>query len=423
MKRKYIYFLLVLVIIAVGVVVYAKMTSVQTSSEYQLTSMTKGNLESTISSSGTLSPLTTIEVGTQVSGIIDTIYVDYNDRVKAGQIMAVLDTLLLKTTVIDAEANVEKAEALLEQAEYQYELNNRLRTKDMISESDMLPYIINVKTQKAVLKSAEAALQRAKSNLDYAIIRAPISGTVISKNIEAGQTVAASLSTPTLFYIAEDLAHMQILVDVDESDIGQIKEGQPVRFEVSSHSDVEFEGVVHQIRMQPEVVSNVVTYTVVVTAENKDDLLMPGMTATVDFIIDKKTDVLLVSNKALRFQPTDAEVKKFQETMKQHMASMPDSLKGGQGRVAGAMNSSGTGNTVGTVVKKKEMGTLWYYNENGELSMEPVRIGMTDGTNTEIVMSRRLTEGSQVIAGTATASSTKTTTSNGGPGFGPPPGF
>ena len=272
---------------------------------YTFVSITKGSLESTISSSGTVNPVTEITVGTQVSGTIEKVFVDFNDKVRKGQIIAVLDSSLLRMSVTVAEADRLKANALLEEAQFNYKRSNDLASKDLLAESDFQTVKTALKTAQAGSMNAGAALQRAVKNLNYSIIRSPITGTVTSRNIEAGQTVAASFTTPTLFTIAEDLSKMEITAAVDESDIGQIKIGQSVRFSVQAYPAMTFVGVVKQVRLKPTTASNVVNYTVVISAANADALLLPGMTATVSFIIEHKTDVLIVANAALRFQPTD----------------------------------------------------------------------------------------------------------------------
>jgi len=415
-----IYAVILLVIAAAAYILVGSMSK-SAAVQYQFASLTRGNLESTISASGTLSPLTTVDVGTQVSGTIDTVFIDYNDHVKDGQLLAVLDTVLLKTAVRDAEANFERAEAQLEQANFDNDLNETLFKKGMISEADLMPFKINVKTQNANLKSAQATLERALRNLQYAVIRSPISGTVIAKNVEAGQTVAASFSTPTLFQIAEDLSRMEILVDVGEGDIGQIKSGQAVRFEVQAYQDKKFEGTVRQVRMQPNTISNVVSYTAVVDAANKDYLLLPGMTATVDFIIEQKNDILLVPSKALRFKPSEEQLLAFQERLQKETKKHSDSAGTGGWNQPGAPGAE-TGNermlTSSNHQTQKNVGQLWYFDSQGQLTMDRVHVGMTDGTNTEIMMSRNLKEGMQVITGNnGTSSKSTTSTGNTGPGF------
>jgi len=225
-----------------------------------------------------------------------------------------------------------------------------------------------VDTAKAALAAAEASLARARTNLDYTVIRSPIDGTVIKRNVEAGQTVAASLNTPTLFLIARNLKQMQIEADVDESDIGQIRNGQEVRFTVQSYNDQIFHGTVSQIRLQPRTVSNVVNYTVLVEAENADDLLLPGMTATLDFVVSKIEDALLAPNAALRFQPSGEQAEERTSPAK----------------------SSGDAETMGTLYVLK--------NDGAGLQSIQVAKGETDGIST-VVSGSGVSEGLQVING------------------------
>jgi len=394
-KRIFFTVALLVVFFIIGRGVFNSLAS-NNNTQYQFSEIIRGNLESTISCSGTLSPVTAVEIGTQVSGTIAKVYVDYNDQVRKGQLLAVLDTVLLKASVLDAQAGVEKAEAQLQDAQVNYQRNQKLFEKGLISEAEFQPFQINLKTQQANLKSAQAALQRAEQNLKYAVIRSPINGTVIERNVEAGQTVAASLSTPTLFKIAEDLSKMEILVEVDESDIGLIKDGQSVRFDVQAYSDKIFAGTVRQIRLQPTTVSNVVNYTVVVDADNHENLLLPGMTATVDFIIEQKQDVLLVPNSALRFQPSDEQLTEIREKRQRGFEALPDSIKGQRRKQMGK-----PANGVSNGARSDDRKQVWYLDEHGQLAMEPVRIGMTDGSKSEIMMSRHLEDGMQVINGTS----------------------
>jgi HlyD family secretion protein len=410
-KKSLIIVFIIIIICITGFLIARSMNSKQ-DTQYQFGTITRGDLETTVSATGTLSPLTIVDVGTQVSGTIDSVYVDYNDKVKAGQLLAVMDSVLLKAAVVEAQANYDKASADLEEANFNYDLNNKLYEKQLISESDFVPYKINLATQKANLKSAEASLTRAKQNLDYAIIRSPISGTVIEKNVESGQTVAASLSAPTLFEIAQDLSRMEILADVDESDIGLIKDSIPVHFEVQAYSDKTFSGIVRQIRIQPQTISNVVTYTVVVNADNKEGLLLPGMTATVDFIIEQKKNVLMVPSKALRYNPSDEAIAAMQKRRQKAEA----------GTEQKEFAPPPTGDSTNMRERPTNMSMLWYFNDKGELSMEPVQVGMTDGVNTEISGLRHLKEGSEVIIGDGTFATTEngTNSTNDRRRFGPP---
>ena len=374
---------------------------------YTFVAVSKGSLESTISSSGTLNPVTEITVGTQVSGTIEKVFVDFNDKVRRGQIIAVLDSALLRMSVTVAEADLLKASALLEEAQFNFARSSDLAAKDLMSESDFQTVKTALKTAQAGAMNAGAALQRARKNLNYSIIRSPITGTVTSRNIEAGQTVAASFATPTLFTIAEDLSKMEITAAVDESDIGQIRIGQSVRFAVQAYPALTFVGIVKQVHLKPTTASNVVNYTVVVSAANPDALLMPGMTTTVSFIIVHKTDVLLVANAALRFQPTDnARAEALQRVPMSGITPRDTSAKDTpvEPTVPGAPAA--------------EWKNLWYLDSTGNLATHMVQVGITDGTNTEI-LGDHFPVGAQVINGSE-ADGTTTTSSTSSGGMRPP---
>ncbi len=396
---------------------------------YEFTTITRGDIETTVSATGTVAPVTTVEVGTQVSGIIDSVFVDYNDRVRAGQILAVLDTTLLRASVLDAEASLERVEAQMELAQAEYDRYKRLYDSSMVSEEEYLPYEVSLKSQRSALKSAQVALDRALRNLQYAVIRSPITGIVINKNVETGQTVAASLSTPTLFNIAEDLSKMEILADISESDIGQIKVGQDVRFEVASYMNKEFQGKVEQIRLQPRTVSNVVTYTVVCEADNEDGMLMPGMTATVSIVTEKHSDVLLVPSRALRFQPPDDVLAAYRAKQAARWANRSDSGSTGGHNLPGFSPGVGAGAGAGGGQSGspsggfRNMSTVWYVDSLGQLSAAPFRAGLTDNSDTEVAASRTLREGMRIIVGSLDASAKKTTATTQMPRFGGMRGF
>lgn len=407
MKMRTIIYIVTIVLILLGAYFLVFGLPTSSSVRYDLAAVTIGDVENTVSSTGTVTPVTTVEVGTQISGTIDTVFVDYNDAVRAGQVLAVLDTTLLKSAVLDADANLARSEAQLQQAQSDFDRNKSLFDRTMISEADFLPFQVGLKVQEAAVKSAQATLARAKRNIDLAVIQSPIAGIVIGKNVESGQTVAASLSTPTLFVIAQDLSQMEILADVDESDIGLIKTGQNVRFEVATYPEKKFTGSVKQIRLQPRTVSNIVTYTVVVEARNDDGFLLPGMTATVDFITDQRTNVLLVPNKALRFQPSAEQLAKLQKSIPKVQA---DSARQGAthdtsaGFAAGGQKDWG-GEGHG---RPKDAAVAWYLDSLGQLASAPLRTGLSDGSNTEVVRSRVLVDGMKVIVSVLDESSKQT---------------
>jgi HlyD family secretion protein len=308
--------------------------------KYEFVEVARGDIEDVISSTGTLSAVGTVEVGTQVSGKLSQVFADFNDNVRKGQVLALIDTTFLAGSVKDAKASLMKAESQLALVETQHARSRDLFERGLVSEADYEDADAQLASARASVLSAEAALDRAKTNLDYAVIRSPISGTVIARSVEPGQTVAASLSAPVLFIIAEDLAEMEIHALVDESDIGQVEVGQDVRFTVDAYYDREFWGVVRQIRLQPQTISNIVNYTVVVDAPNDEGLLLPGMTATADFLLEHREDVLLVPNAALRFTPTMEMFAELRESMADRR---PPGGGDGPGRAAGGVPESGDG--------------------------------------------------------------------------------
>lgn len=363
--------------------------------------ITRGNILQTVSSTGSTSAVTNVEVGTQVSGTILHIYVDFNDPVRAGQVLAVLDTIPLKAAVLDAKAGVAKSRAQLEQAQSDYRRNQPLFERNLISEADFIPIKTNLEVQDAALNSAQATLLRAQQNLDYATIRSPIHGTVIQRNVDVGQTVAASFNTPTLFIIAEDLTQMEVLAQVDESDIGQIKVGQLANFTVAAYPDSTFEGKVEQIRLQPTVVQNVVNYTVIVSAENRSNSLLPGMTATLDFIIAKRDSVLRVPNAALAFQPPPEILREYQKSLSKEAKSLPDSAQQDLRDLMRHLATLRSGQPVlpGAELLPNGVGSVWYLDRERKLSVAFFQTGITDGLNTEIVGGRGLRAGMEVITG------------------------
>ncbi len=272
------------------------------SPQFRIEKIKRGRIENTISCTGTLSAVGTVEVGTQVSGTIEKVLVDYNDRVTKGQILAELDLDTFNAAVDAADASVIKASALYKKATADYKRNKPLYEQGHLSAHEILIYETEKETARAELLSAQAVANREKINLRNAQIKSPINGVVLERNIEEGQTVAASLSTPTLFIIAENLSSMEIEASVDESDIGMVKKGQKATFTVQSYPDDLFYGSVTQIQMNPTEISNVVTYTVILDAPNMNGKLLPGMTATADFVVEKAENELLVSNAALNFR-------------------------------------------------------------------------------------------------------------------------
>jgi HlyD family secretion protein len=395
MKKKIIIGAIILVALVVSSY-YLFFAGDKKTQQYTFGQISRGTLSQTITATGTLQAVTTVDIGTQVSGKITKLYVDFNDHVRKGQLLAVIDTTNLVTQVNDGKSNLEKAKANYHQAQVTNEKNKVLYQKNYISELDYLTSQTNVESALADMKAAQSALDRAITNLGYAYIYAPISGIIQNRAVEAGQTVAASLSAPTLFTIAEDLEQMEILANIDESDIGQIALGQKVDFTVQAYSDKKFWGTVVQKRINSAVVSNVVNYTVVVNADNKDHFLLPGMTATTDFYIQERDSVLIVPNAALRFTPTDDQLAEYTKEMAKQNGGKADTLK------------KGMGNRTGGKTAKSQFGKLWYIDQNGKLQMSPAVLGITDGKNTEIVRGKNIKEGMNVISGILDNSTTTT---------------
>jgi HlyD family secretion protein len=270
---------------------------------YRTAKVDRGDIQVIISATGTLNAVTTVQVGSQVSGTIAKLYADFNTKVVQGQLLAQLDPTFLQATVNEQRANVDRAQAQVSEAERTFKRTTDLFAKSLVSQADMDAAKTTLEASKASLAQARAALERATVNLRYATIKAPISGVVISRNVDVGQTVAASLQAPTLFTIAQDLRKMQVQASIDEADIGGVKVNQQATFRVDSYPDETFRGVVSQIRLAPVITQNVVTYNVIIDVDNPDQRLMPGMTATVSIEVTHKRNVLRVPVQAARFTP------------------------------------------------------------------------------------------------------------------------
>ncbi|HJP60601.1 MAG TPA: efflux RND transporter periplasmic adaptor subunit, partial [Gemmatimonadaceae bacterium] len=273
---------------------------------YRTATIQRGSVKSTVSATGTLNAVKTIQVGTQVSGQIEAIYADYNDHVRKGQLLARIDPTLQNQAVEEAQAQLERALATMRQVEGDYARSKQLFEWKAVTASEFSAVQSNFSVKQADVKSARIALERARQNLAYTSIYAPINGVIVERNVDVGQTVAANFSTPQLFLIANDLFDMQILALVDESDIGAIKTGQPVEFTVQAYPNETFAGTVQQVRLQSKTQDNVVNYTAVVGVRNTTGKLLPGMTATAQFLTGDAENVLVVPNSALRVRPTPA---------------------------------------------------------------------------------------------------------------------
>ena len=305
-------------------------------------------LQNSVTATGTIEAVTSVTVGTQVSGIVNKLYVDYNSQVKKGQVIAELDKTNLLSELNTAKANLASAQSSLNYQAANMERYKTLYKKGLVSADEYENALLTYRQAKEQVASSKENVQRAQTNLGYATITSPIDGTVISKSVEEGQTVAASFNTPELFTIAKDLTNMQVIANVDEADIGGVKEGNRVTFTVDAYPDDTFEGTVKQVRLEATTNNNVVTYEVVISAPNADLKLKPGLTANVTIYTQERSGVLAVANKALRFTPT-------KETVGKDMK----------------------------IVDCKGKNKVWTLNGN-TLTAHPVTIGQSDGINTEI---------------------------------------
>jgi HlyD family secretion protein len=383
----------IIILIAIGIAAYLVFRKESGSTDYKTERVEKGDIQDAVTATGTVNAVVNVQVGTQVSGTVSRLFADYNSLVKKGQILAQIDPANFEAQVaqaranlLNAEAGLKKAQAVLAESQRTLERNRVLLKKDFVAQSDVDTAQMNadsasaqVDASKAQIEQMRAALRITETNLGYTKIVSPVEGTVISRNIDVGQTVAASFQTPTLFTIAQDLREMQIDTNVDEADIGRIRISQTVEFTVDAYPDLTFKGVVSEVRNSPITVSNVVTYDVIVKVANQELKLKPGMTANVTIIINGKEGVLKVPDSALRYRPD-------KDSSKSH---------------------------------EKNSQAVWVA-ENGKMRRVPVRTGISDGSYTEVV-SGGLREGEEVV--TESTGDDKANKKNSSRHMGPPPMF
>lgn len=344
---------------------------------YRLDEVTQGDVEQSVSANGTLNPVSLISVGTQVSGIVKKLYVDFNDEVKKDQILLELDNSLFMAQIAQSQGSVRNNQASVELAQANERRMRELYSQEFVSKQELDTAVQVLKSAKAQLDTARGQLTRDQTNLNFTIIRSPVSGIVVNRVVDVGQTVAASFQTPTLIQIAQDLSKMQIDTSFAEADIGNIKVGQKVKFNVDAFPNRNFEGVVKQVRLNSTNTSNVVTYNVVVSVDNSDQVLLPGMTAYVNIAVANSEQALLVPNAALRYKP------KLEDN----------------GKTNGGQNKDGNKNRDRKKNRGENLATgKVYVLKDGKPSLVRVRVGITDGRNTEI-MSQDLSVGTQVIVG------------------------
>jgi HlyD family secretion protein len=381
-------------------------------SPYVTTPVQRGNVTQVVSSTGTLQAVVTVLVGSQISGTIDKLFADFNTKVKAGEVVAQLNQDKFKAAVDQARANLLAAESSLAKAKVSVvdaqrtlERNRELRKRDLMPQSELdtaqTAYdaaLAQVEVNKAQSAQAQAALNQAMVDLNNTVIRSPVDGIVISRNVDVGQTVAASLQAPTLFTIANDLAKMEVHTNVDEADVGNVTEGQEVTFTVDAFPARRFKGHVHQVRNAPTVVQNVVTYDAVVRIDNKELLLKPGMTANVQFLVNRREDVLTIPNMALRFKPPDQK-SEAQELLRQEQSRAAPTV----GARKTSRSPGGAGGGGGRSGRRISL----YLLRNGKAEPVEVQLGITDGSKTEI-REGEIKENDPVIIGVTSGAQSQT---------------
>ncbi len=410
--------------------------------------VTRGDLAETVGATGALQPVTTVQVGTQVSGTIQELNADFNSFVRKGQVLARLDPSLIQSQIEQARANLIRAEADLERlrvslddARTKFVRAKELAEKKLIAQTELEAAEVAVRSAEAQLRSQEAgvtqsqaSLEQNQVNLAHTVIESPIDGLVISRNVDVGQTVAASMSAPTLFVLAADLTKMQVLANLDESDVGRIRPGQAVRFRVDAFPTDEFTGAVTQVRLQPTTVQNVVTYQTVIDVPNPGLKLKPGMTANVNIEIARRSDVLRVPNGTLRFRPTAETFTALRQTPPLTARVRPAAQTAQRGNAVQAARqidvpapTAASRATEGAttfdalfspLTHTETFGQVWL-NESGKLTRVRLRLGITDGQLTELIqpLDGELQEGADAVTNVITGSVRQTPTAPGGAAF------
>jgi HlyD family secretion protein len=378
MKNKLLYIGSAIVLVIGGFFAYRSFAKTDNTISFETTRISKGTISNTVTATGTLQAIKTVQVGTQVSGVIDKIYVDFNSQIKKGELLAQLDETPLLAQLAQSKATVDQSEAEVKYQKATFERYRALIDKKLIAQSDFDLAEYNYNKAVATLNNAKSVNDRNKINLSYARIYSPIDGIILNRAVDEGQTVAASFSTPTLFTIANDLTQMRVEAKVDEADIGKISNGQRVEFTVDAFPTKKFSGTATEIRLMPVTSANVVTYTVVISAPNPDMILMPGMTANASFFVTERKDILLVPSKAIQFTPnTDA------------LAAYNQGITGG----TPPLHHVGEGDNPNKTVDSGDK-TVWV---KSGLSIQPqkVRVGVTDEKHYEVLSG--LNEGDEVV--------------------------
>jgi HlyD family secretion protein len=375
MKKKFIIIGIGLVILASGFFAFKAYNKSEQTFSIETARIGKGTIASTVTATGKLEAIKTVSVGTQVSGVINKIFVDFNSQVKKGELLAQIDETPLLAQLEQSKSTVDQAEAQVKYQKATYDRYKTMIEKKLIAQSDFDLAEYNYKNALSSLNNAKSMYDKNKINLAYARIYSPIDGVILNRAVDEGQTVAASFSTPTLFTIANDLTQMRVEANVDEADIGNVSMNQRVEFTVDAYPEMKFAGSVTEIRMQPVTTSNVVTYTVIIQAPNPDKKLMPGMTASTTIFVNEKKDILVVPGKAIRFAPV-------QETYSSYLKSLPlDTAKKME---------------MTLPVNSPEKDKMFIWTKSGQtIHQHEVKIGTNDGINYELLSG--LKEGDEIV--------------------------
>ena len=386
-RAKIIIPLILLVGIVVTGIYFQKKAEESKAERYRTVAVDRGAVIQRITANGTLNPVTVVSVGTQVSGTVIKLYTDFNNTVKAKQVLLELDPALIKANLAQIDASLRSAEATARLAESTLKRNRDLVTKGFISSQTLEQNTKELDVANATVAQVKSQLDREKTNLSYTIIRSPIDGIVIDRKIDVGQTVAASFSTPTLFQIAKNLEEMQIDTSVAEADVGSVRQGMPVRFTVDAYPERDFQGKIRLVRLNPTIQQNVVTYNVVVDVNNEGSLLKPGMTAQVSFVANKRDDVVRIPNAALRFKPPKDD-KDDKKTAKKDVNKKKAEGKAATGPTDASKETAKTdvaASADGGARVRRPPARVYKINNKNELVPIEVRTGVASNQFTEMI--------------------------------------
>jgi HlyD family secretion protein len=379
MKKKIIYIGGAIIVVIVIVLLIKAGNASKATFAIETGKIGRGNISNTVTATGTLEAIKTVEVGTQVSGVIDKIFVDFNSQVKKGQLLAKIDETPLRAQLDQSKAAVDNSDAELTYQKATYDRYKVLFEKKLISQADYDLAVYNYNKAQANLNSSKSVYDKNKINLEYASIYSPIDGIILDRAVDEGQTVAASFNTPTLFSIANDLTQMQVEANVDEADIGQVIMGQRVEFTVDAYPDLKFDGSVVEVRLKPVVTNNVVTYTVIIQAPNPEKKLMPGMTASTTVFVKEKNDILVVTGKAIRFNPDQQLVWDYLNSVKESndKAAQPIEIP-----------------TTGATIVNSGKNFVWV-KKGALIERKQIEVGENDGINYELLSG--VNEGDELV--------------------------